>query len=213
MGLSNADVLIGLEKALGICRARSGQPMYDLFRGQAEPMHASLGERLKNTRLAEQAWHSDVGETRDVVERGSNAYLKWRDMVLDVLPGADLVEWEQSDATPDEVEIGVESILALIEEHAENLPFAQAALEELRVVSAEMDKELSEDRQAYRAYRQAVDAKNEVLVKAEQLFLRIRRFVRRDLGPDSVEYGQLKTRAVRDARQEAMPSKTAPQAA
>ncbi|MCG8571614.1 MAG: hypothetical protein MJB14_15875 [Spirochaetes bacterium] len=45
-----------------------------------------------------------------------------------------------------------------------------------------------------------IDEKNKCRETAIAVFHRIRRFIRRDKGSQSVEYGQLKDRAVRQAR-------------
>jgi hypothetical protein len=134
-------------------------------------------------------------------EKSRNAYLKWLDMVVTALPGAaDLVRWERSNATPDEIEVSLERMISTIDDNKEKLSFADAALAELTPIQELLDKELDEDRETLRAYRNLVARKNEVKSKAKKLFFRFRRFVRRDCGIDSVEYSQLKDRAVRKDR-------------
>ena len=57
---------------------------------------------------------------------------------------------------------------------------------------------MDEDREAYRKYRQNINEKNKLRSEAKALFFRIRRFIR-TFGYKSVEYGQLKDRAVKEA--------------
>ena len=120
------------------------------------------------------------------------------------------MRWERSDATPDEIEVSLERMISTIDDHKENLNFASAALAELTPIQELLDKELDEDRETLRAYRNFVAQKNAVKYKAKELFFRFRRFVRRDRGMDSVEYSQLKDRAVRTTREEQLPPAEAP---
>jgi hypothetical protein len=71
-----------------------------------------------------------------------------------------------------------------------------------------LDKELGENRASLRTYRKLVDEKDKSRAEIKNLFFNFRRFVRRDKGMDSPEYGQLKDHAVRKAREEEMPSVT-----
>jgi hypothetical protein len=71
-----------------------------------------------------------------------------------------------------------------------------------------LDKELEENRESLRTYRNLTDEKDKAKIELKKLFYTFRRFVRRDKGSNSPEYAQLKDRAVRKAREEEMPSVT-----
>jgi hypothetical protein len=210
MNYSNADLIIGLEKARQIATEKKSAQAYAVFETEIASMFTSVSEICSQTNAAELAWHKDIGETSDAVKKARNAYLKWLDMVINALPGADLVRWERSNATPDQIEVSLERMISTIDDHKENLKFAAAALSELTPIQELLDKELDEDRETLRAYRNLVARKNEAKSKARELFYRFRRFVRRDCGMDSVEYGQLKDRAIRKAREEQLPPVEAP---
>ncbi len=114
----------------------------------------------------------------------------------------DLVDWKMSNARPDEIVHSIENMISSVEEYREHLDFADSALAELVEASNSLDRELDEDKEVYRKYRNLINEKNRAREDALSLFYRIRRFIRRDKGHDSVEYGQLKDRAVRKAREE-----------
>jgi hypothetical protein len=101
-------------------------------------------------------------------------------------------------------------MISTIDDNKEKLNFAAAALAELTPIQELLDKELDEDRETLRAYRNMVARKNAIKHKARELFFRFHRFVRRDCGMDPVEYGQLKDRAIRKAREEQLPSAETP---
>jgi hypothetical protein len=210
MNYSNADLIIGLEKARQIATEKKSAQAYAVFETEIASIFTSVSEICSQTNAAEIAWHKDIGETGDAVKKARNMYLKWLDVVLAALPGADLVRWERSNATPDEIEVSLERMISTIDDNKEKLNFAAAALAELTPIQELLDKELDEDRETLRAYRNLVARKNEVKSKARELFFRFRRFVRRDCGMDSVEYGQLKDRAIRKAREEQLPSAETP---
>jgi hypothetical protein len=210
MNYTDADLIIGLQKAQKIATEKKDAPAYALFETEIASTHASFSSACSQTNAAEIAWHKDIGETGDAVKKARNMYLKWLDMVTAALPGADLVRWERSNATPDEIEVSLERMISTIDDNKEKLTFAAVALAELTPVQELLDKELDEDRETLRAYRNFVAQKNLAKSKAKELFFRFRRFVRRDYGTGSVEYSQIKDRAVRKARQEELPPAETP---
>ncbi|MBN2035557.1 MAG: hypothetical protein JW768_02325 [Chitinispirillaceae bacterium] len=211
MHYTDADVLIGLEKAREIAAGRNGEPAYAVFDKEIGSMYGGFSAVCSRCHAAEIAWHKDIGETGEAIQQAKNAYFKWLDMVTGSLPGADLVRWERGNATPDQIEVSLERMISVIEDNVEKLSFGQAALQELRPLQDLLDSELDQDREAVRRYRNSVAEKNGVKHSAKELFFRFRRFVRRDCGQESVEYGQLKDRAVRTTREEKLPA-AAPEA-
>jgi hypothetical protein len=208
MNLSDADLIVGAGKAIGIAKENSAKPVYAMFLTDITAKKEQFSEICGTCRFAEIAWHQEVGLTNDVVKKAVPNYLKFRGLVTTVLPGADLITWEKSDATPDQIEVAIESILSIIETHKEQLPFADAALTELNPIMDSLEKELEMNRISLRTYRNLIDEKDKIRTEIKKLFLNFRRFVRRDKGMDSPEYGQLKDHAVRKAREEEMPSMT-----
>jgi hypothetical protein len=109
------------------------------------------------------------------------------------------MDWQKSNVKPDIFYINFEKLIGFIEDNSESLPFADKALEELIPISDEIDRELEEDREALRLYRNSVKVKNLALEKSEEFFLEVRRFIRRELGYKSPEYSQVKDKAIRKA--------------
>jgi hypothetical protein len=211
MHYTDADLLIGLEKAQKIAAEKKNAPAYELFAKDIGSLLTTYSEHCAQTNAAEIAWHKDIGETGEAVKKTRNIYLKWLEMLVKALPGADLVRWENGTATPDQIEVSLERMISTIDDNKEKLTFATAALAELTPVQDHLDKELDQDREAVRAYRNMVSGKNAVKAKAKELFFNFRRFVRRDCGINSVEYSQLKDRQVRQTREEKLPSVTVQQ--
>ena len=196
MGLSNSSVLIAIKKARAIAQERRSNPMYELFFTDLDKSYAELKDTLKQARCSEINWHAEVDTSNGLFTKARTTYIKYRELIVEVIPGAGLVDWEYSSVSPSEIEIAIEKCIDVIESNTSILPFAAPALEELHSIADEIDKEITVNRQYYRVYGQAVQRKDEVLASALALFYRVRRFIRRDLGNDSPEYSQLKDRAV-----------------
>ncbi|MCK4908195.1 MAG: hypothetical protein KAS64_11625 [Spirochaetes bacterium] len=197
--LTDGELLIGLDKEAELAKEITDKPMYAKFVVQINATKVSFANVIKETKQTEINWHADVGETKDVIKPAVQMYIKWKDMLLDTLPGSELTDWVPSNATPDEVAMAIENLMNVIEDNKEDLNFNEEAISELEKVSEDLDAELTEDREAYRKYRQNINEKNKLRSEAKTLFFRIRRFIRRDFGYTSVEYGQLKDRAVKEA--------------
>jgi hypothetical protein len=208
MKLGDADLIVGAGKAIGIAQENSAKPIYTLFLTELTDVKDKFSRICEKCRFAAIAWHKEVGLTNSVVKTAISCYLKYRDLVIEILPGANLITWASSNATPAQIEVAIESILSIIDNHKEQLPFADAALDELKPLMDSFDKELETNRTSLRTYRNLVDEKDEAKTEIKKLFYKFRRFVRRDKGMDSPEYGQLKDHAVRKAREEEMPSVT-----
>ena len=205
MGLSGASLLIGLDKARAISAERRSNPMYELFYTDLDTTHKTLKEILYQTRLAEINWHAEVEKSSGLITRGRAIYSKYRELVMEQLPGASLVDWETSNVTPSEVEVAIEKCINLLEIHTDTLQFSVPALQELHAIANELNIELANDRQCYRIYHQSVDKKDEIIGSATAQFYRVRRFIRRDLGNASPEYVQLRDRAVAAAKDGPVP--------
>jgi hypothetical protein len=208
MNFGDADLIVGAGKAIGIAQENGENPVYAMFLADLTAKKEQFSGNCEDCRTAEIAWHKEVGLTNDVVKKAVANFLKYRGLVTKALPGADVIAWEKSNATPDQIEVAIESIHAVIETHKDQLLFADAALAELNPIMESLDKELGENRASLRTYRKLVDEKDKSRAEIKNLFFNFRRFVRRDKGMDSPEYGQLKDHAVRKAREEEMPSVT-----
>lgn len=208
MGLSEADVLIGIGKAVNIVRENEGSPLHAIFMNELSESAEKYRSLLAETRRCEIAWHREVGETQENLSEATNTFMKWRDLTAEQLPGADLVTWEKSDATPNEVEVALDRLYQTIDEHSEKLSFSEFALKELSESLAALSENLDQDTETARSYRDAVARKNEYRTHAETLFRRVRRFILREFGRDSVHYSQLRDRAVKASREKEMPSVT-----
>ena len=117
MGLSGSSLLIGLDKARAISEERRSNPMYELFYTELDSTHKKLKEILHQTRLAEINWHAEVEKASGLITRARTTYYKYRELVVEQLPGASLVERETSSVTPSEVEVAIEKCINLIEKH------------------------------------------------------------------------------------------------
>ncbi|MCG8570334.1 MAG: hypothetical protein MJB14_09355 [Spirochaetes bacterium] len=198
--LSDTDILIGLEKEIAIAKENNSIPSYGKFEESLNEMHLKFEDFIRQTTKAEIDWHADVAQSKDVIYKAIQSYIKWREMIVDMIPGTDLLDWEKTNSRPDDIKQVLESIIAVLKNCGEQFDFYEIALEELTNISGEIDTELCEDRERYRIYRNLVTEKNLAREESMALFHRFRRFVKRDKGIKSVEYGQLRDRAVRQER-------------
>mgnify|MGYP006307802989 CR=1 FL=1 len=139
--LSDADVLIGLNKEIDIAKANASESIYSKFSADLEKMRNGYASALKKARSAEIIWHKEVDETGEIKKKAIQAYIKWREMILADLPGADLIDWEQTDATPDEIELTLESMIVMVEENTDKVKYSEEAITELTAVSDELDRD------------------------------------------------------------------------
>lgn len=173
--------------------------LQSVFNQDAVNISSELDTAIKETDRLERSWHAEVADTDPILLKSKDVFAKYRDLVIKRLPGVAQMDWQETNVKPDLFILNFEKLIGFIEDNQDKLPFAATALEELIPVSNELDMELIEDREARRAYRNSVIAKNAALKKAEDFFYEARRFVRRDLGRKSPEYSQVKDKAVRES--------------
>jgi hypothetical protein len=202
MSFSQPEILVGLRKAKRIATERSTMPMYALYLNDIDGTEKNFDSALKKTEQTKLLLSADIQETASVGKKAKDAFYKYRALVTEQLTGAGQINWPEKIQSPEQLEVNLEKLISLIEDNKDKLPFAAIALQELHPLSDELDKEITEDQSAYRAYHTSVDQKDAILSAGAKLFLRVRRFIRRDLGAESPEYSQLKDKAVRQAAQE-----------
>jgi hypothetical protein len=81
MRLSDADLIVGAGKAIGIAKENSAKPMYTLFLTEITGMKENYSGVCEKCRTAEIAWHKEVGLTNNVVKNAISSYLKYRDLL------------------------------------------------------------------------------------------------------------------------------------
>jgi len=200
--LTDADILIGLKKELAISNENSSKAVYAKFSEDITNSANSFSNAVFETKNAEIAWHAETGETGEIHNNALQAYIKWREMIVDIQPGTNLVDWKRASATPDQIEMSIEQMISVIEDSKDSFYFAETALVELGYVSSSLVWEHEEDRVSYRKYMHLVDEKNRERATALNLFYRVRRFIRRDKSSDSPEYIQLRDRSIRAEREQ-----------
>lgn len=170
-----------------------------IFHKDAVNMSNELDNSIKEADRAKRKWHEEVKDNEPIMKKAKDAFIKYKNLLIKRLPGVAKMDWQKSNVKPDIFYINFEKLIGFIEDNSESLPFADKALEELIPISDELDRELEEDREALRLYRNSVKVKNLALEKSEEFFLEVRRFIRRELGYKSPEYSQVKDKAIRKA--------------
>jgi hypothetical protein len=69
MNYSNADLIIGLEKARQIATEKKSAQAYAVFETEIASIFTLVSEICSQTNAAEIAWHKDIGETGDAVKK------------------------------------------------------------------------------------------------------------------------------------------------
>jgi hypothetical protein len=202
MSFSQPEVLVALRKAKRITSERVSAPMHALYFKEIEGVESNYNSALKTTEKNKLMWHAEILDTEGIAKRAKDAFYKYRDVLNGALPAANNIIWPKSISSNEDIEVNLEKLIGIIEEHKDKLAFATTALDELHPLSDELDKEITKDQSAYRVYHNSIDQKDAALLSGYKLFLQVRRFIRRDLGAKSPEYSQLKDKAVRQAAQE-----------
>ncbi len=176
-----------------------------IFHNDAVGLSTELDNSIKEADRTKRKWHEEVKDNIPIMKKAKDAFIKFKNLLIKRLPGVAKMDWQKSNVKPDIFVLNFEKLIGFIEDNSESLPFAAKALEELIPISDEMDRELAEDREALRLYRNSVKIKNLVLEKSEDFFLEVRRFIRRELGFNSPEYSQVKDQAIRKAAEKSEP--------
>lgn len=173
-----------------------------IFNKDAVSLSSELDSQIKETCRLKLKWHEKIKGIGPVLKKAKNVFNKYRDLIKNRLPGMSKIDWQKLNVKPDLFCLNIEKLIDFYKDNQEELPFATIAIEELNPISDELNRKLTEIKEALRLYRNSVKTKKHVLVKAEKFFYEVRRFVCRELGQNSPEYSQVKDKVIRRSAKE-----------